>query len=263
MNMVRYCAGLLAMMLLPVSAHALTMRLCVDERSHLPFITPAGDGTAGLLIRSAAREVGIQVEFYGAPITRCREEIRAGVSDGFPTAPYTVSLLPFMSFPMNRLEPDAERAVMLARAMVFRRHGSQAGWDGKRFTKLEMPALVPFGAVMLVDRLQSMQVPVDDKGKTLDANFDKLLAGRGDVAIGAEYSGYALMADPRYAGKVEAVPAAFSEEPYYLALSKRFRDTNPDSAEQLWNAIGRIRKSPAYLDQFQKALTQAAKTLKE
>lgn len=261
--MVAYRAVLLVALLVPHWAQAQTLRLCIDEKSHLPFITPNLGGTVGLLIQQAAREVGVKIETYTAPITRCREEIRANVADGFPSAPNTPALQPFMTFPMQKGKPDAERAVLVARAMVFKRKDSPAHWDGRQFTRLTTPVLINFGAVLLVDRLAAMGIPADDKGKTLDANMNKLLAGRADVALGAEYSGYALLADPQYAGKIDTLPLPFSEEPYYLGLSKRFYDANPAVAEQLWNAIGRIRKTPAYQDEVQKAIALAARTLKE
>jgi polar amino acid transport system substrate-binding protein len=261
--MLRSCAGLIALMLLPLVAQGTTLRLCTDEKSHLPFITPQGGGTAGMLIQMAAKEVGVQVEFYPAPVTRCREEIRVGVADGYPTAPFTPALEPFMKFPMKDGKPDPERAIMTARAAVFRRAGSTANWDGRRFSHVSKPVLIPFGAVLLVDMLKAMEVAADDKGKTLGANLVKLLAGRGDVAVGSEVSGFVLLADPQFKGKIEMLPIPFSAEPYYLGLNKAFYDANAESMEKLWSAIGRIRKSPAYLKEHEKAVAQAAKELKE
>jgi polar amino acid transport system substrate-binding protein len=254
-------------MLLPLWASSLAgaaaMRICVDELSHLPFITPAGEGVSGKLIRQAAAETGMSITFYSAPITRCREEIRAGIADGFPTAPYTPALLPFMVFPMQQTRPDPARAVVLARALVFRRKGSSVDWDGQRFTKLERPAMLPFGSVLLTDRLQAMNVRFDDKGKSLNAVFAKLLAGRGDVAIGAEYSGRAILADPRYAGKIEELLKPFSEESYYFGVSRRFYEANGPQVERLWDAIGRVRASAAYRDNYQKEMLAAARAQKE
>ncbi|MFB9246191.1 hypothetical protein IV454_00910 [Massilia antarctica] len=267
----RGCACLFAALLLsppvwgaaPASAsareHGPTLRLCVDERSHLPFITSDGKGTAGELIRLAARESGVQVVFYGAPVTRCREEIRAGVADGFPTAPYTPSLLPFMSFPMRAGVPDGARAVMVARAMVFRRKGSAVGWNGERFTDRTLPVLVPFGSVLLVDRLRAMGVPMDDKGKTLDLIFSKLAAQRGDVAIGAEFSGLDHLAEPRFADQLEMLPLPFSQESYFLGISSAWYGAHAAEVERLWDAIGRIGKSAAYQDFYRKAVSDATR----
>lgn len=256
--------ALLALALLHCAqAGALTLRLCTDEHSHLPYITPTGEGTADLLIREAAREAGIEVQFHAAPITRCREEIRVGAADGFPTTPYTPSIMGFVALPMNGGDIDPSRAVATTRSMVFRRAGSAAEWDGGRFTQLTTSVLVPFGSVLLMDRLKALNVAVDDSGKTLGANFAKMLAGRADLAVGSEYSGRALMAQPPFAGKVEVLATPFTDEPYYLGVSKRFHDAHPQAIQQLWDAIARIRRSPAYQARLRKALEESAKTLKE
>jgi polar amino acid transport system substrate-binding protein len=244
-------------------AAATTLRLCTDEQSRLPFITPQGTGMADVLIKEAAKEVGITVEFRPAPISRCREEIRVHAMDGFPTVPYSPSVKNFMAFPMHGNEPDPSRAVNHIRALVFRRVGTAAGWDGVRFTRLNTPVLVPSGSVLLLDRLTQMGIPLENTARGLEANFQKLLAGRAELAVGSEFTGNALMAQPLFAGRIEALPMAFTDEPYYLSVSKRYRDANPDVVEKLWNAMARIRKSPAYQQALRKALDEYARTLKE
>lgn len=245
------------------SAQALTLRLCADERSHMPFINASGGGMVGMLIQQAAQETGVTVQYYGAPITRCREELRANLASGFPGVPLTPSVQSFMAFPMQAGEIDNSRAVMNARALVYRRVGSSAGWDGKKFTDVSTPVMVPMGSVLLFDRLTAMGVPFDDGSKTLEGNFNKLLGKRGELVVGSEFSGAALLADPRFAGKIEALPLPFSDEAYFLALTKAIYDANPDTVERLWNALARIRKSAAYQQVVQKMLAEMARAPKE
>ncbi len=259
----RLLAGYLLFAVAAVPAQAVTLRLCTDEQSRLPYITPQGTGMADLLIREAAREVGVTVEFRPAPISRCREEIRVHAVDGFPTVPYSPSVTEFMAFPMHGAEPDPGRAVSHIRSLVFRRIGTAASWDGARFVQLNTPVLVPFGSVLLLDRLTQMGVPLENTARGLEANFQKLLAGRAELAVGSEFTGAALMAQPQYTGKIEALPLPFSDEPYYLSVSKRFRDAHPDTVEKLWIAMARIRKTPAYQQALRRAFDEYARTLKE
>jgi polar amino acid transport system substrate-binding protein len=261
--MFRYTIFAAALACAALPASAVTLRLCTDEQSRLPYITPQGTGMADVLIREAARELGITVEFRPAPISRCREEIRVHAMDGFPTVPYSTSVKDFMAFPMHGDEPDPSRAVSHIRALVFRRVGTAATWDGARFTQLTTPVLVPFGSVLLLDRLTQMRVPLENTARGLEANFQKLLAGRAELAVGSEFTGAVLMAQPQYAGKIEALPAPFTDELYYLSVSKRFRDAHGDTMEKLWNTMARIRKSPAYQQALRKALEEHARTLKE
>jgi polar amino acid transport system substrate-binding protein len=244
-------------------AAAVTLRLCTDEHSRLPYITPQGTGMADLLIREAARELGITLELRPAPITRCREEVRVNAVDGYPIVPYSPSVREFMAFPMHGNEPDASRAIGNIRLLIFRRVGTLAAWDGARFTQLTTPVLVPSGSVLSQDRLTQMGVPQENTARGLEANFQKLLAGRAELAMGSEFTGNVLMGQPQYAGKIEALPAPFADEPFYLGVSKRFHDANADLMEKLWNAMARLRKSPAYQQAMRKALDEQARTLKE
>ncbi len=226
-------------------AQALTLRLCVNQVAQAPHTTPDGDGIADRLIKKAAAEIGLAIAYHTAPASRCREELRHDVADAYPTVPYTPSLVTFISFPMQEGGPDPARAVVTVRNLLFRRVGTQVDWDGKRFSHLSSNVLVLFGASLMQDRLRGMDVPFDASGKTARANFDKLLAGRGDLVAGLD-AGAGLLALPEYAGRIELLPVAFSNEAYYLGLSRHFVALHPDVAERLWDAIARIRRTPAF-----------------
>ena len=232
--------------LLCCRAGAVTLRLCTMESGIHPFISAAGTGIADQLIRQAAQEIGVAVELHAAPLTRCREEIRTNVADGFPYAPYTPTLAGFYVYPMRGAATDAARAVNNGRSMVFRRVGSKVEWDGQRFSQLATPVLVPFGMVMLQDQLKALDIAIDNSGKTMETNFTKILAGRADVAVGTEYHGRELLAQPQFAGRIEELPVPFTEAPYFLVTSRHFYEANPQLMEKLWDAIGRIRRTPAY-----------------
>ncbi len=253
----RWC--MLLLLSLPMVCSAATLRVCFDTRPHLPHLTPEGGGTVGLLIKMAAAEIGLDIAGYSVPVTRCREEIRANRAAGFPTTPYASELTDFLAFPMAQGTPDASRAVMNGRTMVFRRKGSKVDWDGKRFSHLGTPVLIVFGSSMVVQRLGAMQVPFDDKGKGVGENFSKLLAGRADIAVAWESDARALLSQPQFKGKIEVLPQPFADVPYFLAISKQFVAEHPGVAEQLWNAIGRIKNTPQYQNASKDLLDQYAK----
>ncbi|MES2163112.1 MAG: hypothetical protein V4476_18300 [Pseudomonadota bacterium] len=262
--MTRLAVSALALTFLPCClAGAVTLHLCTMESGNPPFITVDATGVVDQLIRQAAQEVGIAVEYHVAPLTRCREEVRNNVADGFPYTPYSPSLAPVFVYPMRGAGIDAARAVSNGRTTVFRRVGSKTEWDGRRFAHLSTPVLVPFGMAMLQDRLKALEIGMDNSGKTMEANFVKMLAGRSDVAVGTEYHGRELLALPRYAGKIEELPVPFTDAPYFLGTSHRFYQANPQLVEQLWDAIGRIRRTPAFQATQRKALEELAKSQKK
>jgi hypothetical protein len=257
MIVVRCC--LLLLLLMPLAGSAAKLRICFDTRPHLPHLTPEGGGTVGLLIKMAAAETGLEIDAYSVPVTRCREEIRANRAAGFPTTPYVPNEFNFLAFPMVQGGEDASRSVMSARTLVFRRKGNKVGWDGKQFMQLKTPVLIVFGSALLTNRLGAMGVAFDDKGKGVDANFSKLLAGRADLAVAWESDAMPLLSRPEFAGKIEVLPQPFAVVPYYLAISKQFVADNPGVAEQLWNAIGRIKNTPQYQNASKDLQEQFAK----
>ena len=242
-----------------LGARGQPMRICVDEQSNEPLITSTGGGMLGRLIREAASEANVAISFHSAPVARCRERLRLGAADAFPTTPYTQSLLPLLAYPSTRNVPDERRAVIKARALVFRRIGSKAGWNGREFSGLTSSVLIPTSAALLIERLGALGVPFDDNGKTLEQNFLKLAAGRAEIAIGAEVGGLALLADPRFNRILEPVATPFSEEPYYLAVTKTYHAANSKDVEALWRAIERIRFSASYRRDLAKAMLDAEK----
>lgn len=240
-------------------SHAATLRLCTMESPVLPYITPEGQGTADLLIRMAAQELDITLVYQTAPLARCREQVRSGSADAFPAAPYIPTLAAEFRYPLEHGEIQTSHAVVSGRTMVFRRVGSSVDWDGTRFIRLNTPVLTPFGTVMPREKLQSLNVPVDANGRTMQANFQKMLAGRADVAVALETHGAQLLLQPQFAGKIEMLPAPFLDENYYLAISPAYYDSHVQLIEKLWDTISRLRYSTAYQIQQRKIIDDLLK----
>lgn len=258
----RLLATLLALtldcaMLLP--AHAITLRLCTSESAILPYITPDGQGTADLLVRMAAQELDITLVYQPAPLARCREMLRTGAADAFPASPYIPTLAVEFRYPLQRGEIDTSHTIINGRSMVFRRVGSNVEWDGVRFSHLSTPVLVPFGMVMPRERLQALNVAIDPNGRSMQANFQKMLAGRSDLSVALETHGAQLLTLPQFAGKIEMLPIPFIDEHYYLVFSPAFYDAHAQLVEKLWDTISRLRRSPAYLAQQRKAMDDLLK----
>lgn len=235
---------LLLCLFAPWCAPAQTLRMCTDTRPHPPFLMPDGGGSVGELVAAAAREVGMALEYHSIPMARCRAEVGANKVHGFPLTPFDKGIAQFAQYPQRHGAIDPARATAQIRLMVFRRAGERVAWDGRRFTGLHKPVLVIAGAVVVLDRVAAAGAPMDASGKSLKANFDKLLAGRGDLAVGFEQEGALLMADPAYVGMLDMLPQPLSEQVYYLVVSKPFYRQHRQQVEAMWDALGRLR-SPA------------------
>ncbi len=222
------------------------LRLCVDVRPHPPYVLLDREGTAQVLVRMAAARAGMQVEYYHAPAARCAQEVRLNLAQGYPAAGYSDRLSAICTFPMDGKDPDPQRATVVVRMALYRRLGAAADWDGKRLLHTNGRVLSSHGAVLMQERLRALGVDTDDGGADLEVNFAKLLARRGDLALGYENDGQALMARAPFAGKIEALPVLFAEERHYLCLSHQFRNANPERAAALWDAIPKVAASPEY-----------------
>ncbi len=256
--------ALMAALSLPLAAQAVTLRVCVDQVSHFPLLTPELGGITGVLLKMAAAEVGVELTTIALPIARCREAMRADLADAFPVTPYMPQELSFLSYPMSKGRADPARAVVNVRNLVFRHRSTKAAWDGSTFSALASPVLVTFGASLIVEKLAGLSVRFDDNGKTPEVNFRKLVAGRGELLIAIDVDGAALLARPEFRDSgIEALPVPFTDEAYYLGISKVFSARHPGLAAKLWQAAAQIRQSPQFAAAMHDMLDQAAKAPKE
>lgn len=244
----------LACLLLAGTARAATVgadgvpefSLCIEENPYPPLIYADRDGAIPILLHMAAREAGVRLRFHRAPYLRCLAEVRSGQADGYPSTAYGIEGADAYVFPGHPGAPDPARATVTTRQMVYRRSGEPVAWDGKAFGGLRRPVLHDRSGLLVAKKLKALGVAADSSAKNAEANLAKLLAGRGDALVGFEVAVAPLLAQPRFAGKVEALPAPFFVEDYYLgvgpAVYARFRD----KVEAMWQAIARLKASPEY-----------------
>jgi hypothetical protein len=225
---------------------AAPLHLCVDERPHPPYVLPDGAGSAQVLVRLAAARVGLAVDFHHAPLVRCIEEMRRGQAQGYPAAGFVDSAQDVCVFPTRGGRVDARYATAAAHIIAYQRVGGKANWDGQHLRGVGGKVLIARGGLMVMARLRAAGIEFDDGGRDIDANFAKLLAGRGDLALGFEGEGRVLLARAPYAGKLEALAVPFLEENYFLCLSHQFHDADPARAQALWDAIPKAAASAEY-----------------
>jgi polar amino acid transport system substrate-binding protein len=239
----RWRLFLAVVFLCPGLASGSKMRVCTDVRAHPPYLLPDGSGSVGRLVSQAAREAGLELEFYPASLERCRAEGALNLVHAFTMTPYLPKELPFVAYPRRDGTLDKSRATLRARIMLFRRIGTGAKWNGKRITGLKGPVLVSAGSVAMIAAIKGADAPVDEQGKSLEVNLAKMMAGRGDLAVGFEEEGLALLALPEFAGKVEMMPRPLSEHAYFMVVSKPYYRQHRAAVEKMWNAIGRLNQS--------------------
>ena len=235
--------SLAAVLFCPGLAMAAKLRVCTDVHPHPPHLMPDGGGSAGRLVAAAAREAGIELEFYAAPLARCRAEVKLNLVHGYPMTPYMPAVLPYVQYPMRDGLPDAARATMRARAMLYRRSGSGVTWDGRRMQGLQGKVLVAADNIAIIEALRKAGAPMDDNGRSLAINLAKIMAGRADAVAGFEQEGARLLALPAFKGKIEVLPLPLFEQSYFMVVSKTYYAHNRVAVDAMWDAIARLNES--------------------
>lgn len=223
-----------------------TLRICSDDRAHPPFFYPDRDGSVQTLVHMAAAQVGMKVEISPMPVRRCRAEVQHGGADAVLMTAFVDANARDLVYPMRDGRTDADKSVARTQAMVFRRKGSKASWDGKRFSHLSGPVLVPTGYAFISHRLAQAQVPFDEGARDAEQNFLKLLGSRSELVILPENDGMELLRNPKWSGRIEVLPLPFTVQEFYMAFSSAFFQEHPDVAAALWRAIADIRNSREY-----------------
>lgn len=234
---------LAAVLLCPGLASAARLRVCTDVLPHPPHLMPDGGGHVGLLVAQAAREAGFDLEFYAAPLTRCRAELELNLVHGFPMAPYMPEVLNFVQYPMRNGAPDSTRATLHARVMLYRRTGSNVTWDGKVLGGIKGKVLVQAEGIAMIAALRAAGASVDKSGRSLPINLAKLMAGRADLAAGMELEGEHLLEQPEWKGRIEALPLPLFEQFYFMVVSKPYYAQNGAAVDAMWDAIARLNEA--------------------
>ena len=216
--------------------------LCLDEHPHPPYVLADGQGAVPDAVRAAAAPLGLTVRFQHAPLERCWRQMEQGLVHGYPAVAASQELRQRFVFPLQQGEPDPRRATLRLPILLYRRKGSAVQWDGHRLHGLTGRVLVPTAAPLPAERLRQLGAQVDTNAKTLAQNFEKLLAGRGDLAVGLGYDGALLLRQSRFGNSIEALPMPLMQPDYYLAIAPAYYASHAQQVHALWQALGRHRE---------------------
>ncbi len=236
-----------------VSSATETLTFCYESVDVRPWRTVDGKGLNFDLISAAAAKLGIQVKYEGIPWKRCLAELQANRMDGAFGVSFKTDRLDVGVYPGGS-QPDDSKRLFTDAYMLLRNKGSKVTWDGKNIGGLEGAVGIQLG-YSVGDQLKGMHIPVDDGSINLRELVRKLVAGRiGAAAIGGSDATYLSSKEPTLAKQFEILPIPLVQKPYFLMLSHRVFDANPERALRLWKAIETERKSAAYIRREQAAL---------
>lgn len=224
-----------------------TMRIAYEDRAQPPYyfgdgavVDPVAPGIAVELIKMAAAQAGIEVQFLRMPWTRCLTSLQKGEVDAIFNSSYKEDRLVYGLYPLHDGKADAARRTTTMSYILYRLKGSTVGWTGSAFTNLNGAVGVPAG-FSIMDDLSKMGVKVEG-GPETGANFRKMIAGRLAAVAAQDVSGDALLASGQFP-QVERVTPPLATKDYFMQISHQYYAAHHDLAERLWSAIGSLRES--------------------
>lgn len=239
------CVWVLLGSLSPAHAQPL-LRVCIGDIDLPPLSFVDHDGQAQYLIRQAAAAQGWVVEFTPVPVRRCLLEVARGRYDAVAPVAATPSNQAVMAFPLLASKLNERHALSESTAVVFRVAGSNASWDGQRFTGLSTPVLFYAGSRVLAERLKTLQVVGDDSAKGTHQMVEMLLHGRAQLAIGLDAAVQLELQKPELAGRIEVLPQPFLRAHTFMALNQRFYAEHQASMDAVWAGIEQLRAAPEW-----------------
>jgi polar amino acid transport system substrate-binding protein len=251
----RYLAAFLVCTLLAAGAQAQRLKLGYSDVENFPYQMGNGQaiaappGVAVELIREAARDIGLEVQFVRMPAVRLLVATQTGEIDGSFIFSFKEERLAQAVYPLRDGKPDRARRITTINYTFYKKAGSPVTWDGKALGHLTEPVGVN-SSFSIADDLKKMGIVVDDSGKSTAQNLGKLRLGRIGAYATLEDSADAFLARQQ-AGDVLKLSPPITSRDYFLVFSRKFHDSG-DYAQRLWTRIAELRdkRTPALMQNY-------------
>jgi polar amino acid transport system substrate-binding protein len=232
------------------------VRLGYSDVQNFPY--QSGDGSVvgdppGLaveLIRLAAHELGVDVEFVRLPAMRLFVAMQSNDIDGAFIFSFKEDRLQYGSFPMRDGKPDRSRRITTINYSFYKSASSPATWNGSTLLNNALPVGMNTG-FSIGDDLRKLGLTVDDGAKGTAQNISKLQRGRIGAYATLDASADVYLQRYRINDVIKINPPITSRD-YYLMFSKRFSEVHGALAERLWSRIGALRdkRSPELIEKY-------------
>lgn len=230
---------------LPAAARAgEVLRAAYEDSEQPPYYM--GNGTATDLakpgvsvemLREAAREAGIDIQFIRMPWVRCQKSLQRGEIDLIFNASYKEERRAIGAYPMVGDRPDSARRIDTIAYALYRLKGSAVAITGDTITGLNGPVGAPAGYSILGD-LQAKGIATETAPDTAN-NFKKLVSGRIPAVAALERIGDGLLAE---FPQIEKVSPLLATKDYFVMASHQLVAAKPELVQRLWAKLAEVRE---------------------
>lgn len=233
-------ATLLATLSPRIATAAGVWTVCLDQADWEPYILFRDGQAAGThvaLMRSAAADVGVTLEFRAAPWVRCLLQAELGEVDAIASLVFNGARGELFEFPPEASRSPSPYAIDEIDDVVVTLRDGGYEFDGD-LASLPAPVRVPRGWA-IGPFLSQQGVTVDDGAPTDRANLLKLLRDRRGTVVATRQSAERELASKTFA------TLSISQRPirtlsYFVAFSRRSENAVP-VRQAFWQALARRR----------------------
>lgn len=240
-----WLAALLAGLSLGGMAQAETLRAAYEDKESQPYymgdtaqIPTDRPGVSIELVRMAAQEAGLEVEFVRMPWVRCLKSLQKGDIDITFNASFKEERQENGVYPTVNGKPDPARRITALTYALYRLKDSPVSWNGKILAGLDGPVGVQSGYSIIED-LARMGIKTEEAQASI-TNFKKLSSKRIPAVAALQENGDAELASGEFPN-VEKVSPPLVTKDYFVMFSHQFYNAKRPVAERFWAKLAEVR----------------------
>jgi polar amino acid transport system substrate-binding protein len=214
------------------------------EGKNVPKVRP---GHTAELLYQAGNMCHVNVQFKLVPWSRALNLVKHGGADAAFRSSYKAERTLYGAYPMKNGMLDASRALSSYTYSLFIRKESDLSWNGVNIIGSDKKVAVERASagISLAKSLGLNIVEFSDD----DQMVQMLSAKRVDGVVGITNNIKNILArTPQLANQVVLQQPQLESKQGYVMFSKRTYNREPELVECFWDAIGKIRISPEYLE---------------
>lgn len=230
---------------------AADLNLCQGDTDAYPWSYGNEQGLDQYVVKTAARNLKLQINLQARPWKRCLHEVSTGLSDGVLSASFTAEREKYAAYPrLPDGRPDSAFRLSRDYYRVYRRINSPMNWQGGQFHQVQSIGIQ--AGYSVGEKLRADGFTLDERSKEAIDLLRKLDAGVIDIAITEQgEAGQALRKNPGLARHIEMLPLPYEVDDQYLAMNKAFCQKKPALCQALWQEIRKVRESKPYQQKLQ------------
>ncbi|WP_287226128.1 MULTISPECIES: transporter substrate-binding domain-containing protein [Vibrio] len=239
-------AAILVMGLLSLQVIATTtLKLAYSDVESYPFQMGNGTdvadppGIALDVINRVAEQLELDVKYVRLPGKRVLQDISNGDVDGGFIFSYNTQRAQYAHYPMNGDKPDGSKRIATIGYYFYTLQDHMFNWDGKSLADPDQKVGAHLG-FSIVRELKKKQLKVFEVKTT--AQLFNMLQLKRLSAIAVQDTMAKQFLSKQKNSDVKQVQPAIATKDYYLVLSHKFVETNPELAQKIWQAIEELRE---------------------